>query len=232
MGLLSIPTKNKERVQDGNENIRHFKRSNYSNPDAVRNLIRYITRTRENESRAQDLLAYGAVGAGYYLHPDDIIQQFLYVQNAHGINSRGGKRMHHEVFNLYDSEAMELGNDPYQLWLVGMKCCEVYYRMGFQAVFAVHWQQDKRYHFHFAINNISFVNGLKLHTSMSMKGSDQGEGVFPLEELDQMEGTSPLEKLHIRNEIFNQILLERQKAYQSEPLYFVHPSFTVSPVPE
>lgn len=215
MGLLSIPTKNKERVQDGSENIRHFKRSNFSNPDAVRNLIRYITRTRENETRAQDLLTYGTTGAGYYLHPDDIIQQFLYVQNTHRINSRGGIRMYHEVFNLYDSEAMELRYDPYQFWLVGMKCCEIYFQMGFQAVFAAHWEQNKRYHFHFAVNGVSFVNGNKWRTSLSLK------------ELEP-----PLIKLHQRNEIFNQILYEHQRMINGAymPLYFVDVPFPVQPV--
>lgn len=220
MGLLSIPTRNKKRVQDGNENTRYFKRSNYSNPDAVRNLIRYITRTRENETRAQDLLTYGAVGAGCYLHPDEIIQQFLYVQNAHGINRRGGCRMYHEVFNLHDSEAMELRYDPVQFWQVGMKCCQIYYRMGFQTAFAVHWEPNKHYHFHFAVNSISFIDGHKWRTSLSLK------------ELDQRERISQLEKLHLRNEIFNQILYEHQMMINGThmPLYFTNVASSAQPV--
>lgn len=197
MGLLGIPTRTNKMKQSDNGSFIHYKRNNYSNPDAVENLIHYITRTRVNEDRAQDLLAYGAAGAGYYLHPDDMIQQFLYVQNIYGINRRGGKRMYHEVFNLYDCEAIELNCDPIQLGQVGMECCQIYFQMGFQAVFAVHWEAGKRYHFHFAVNSINFIDGRKWHTSIP--------------EIQQ------------REKIFNQILWERQKAFNSVymPLYFL-----------
>lgn len=196
MGLLGIPTRPKKIMQDGGENDRHYRHRNYSNPDAVENLIRYVTRTRENEERLQDLISYGAAGSAYYLHPDDIIRQFQYVQNVYGIKRRGGRRMYHEVFNLYDCEFQELGYDREQLWLFGMECCHIYYQMGFQAVFGIHWEPDKHYHIHFAVNSISFVDGHKWHTS--------------LPEIQQ------------RGDLFNKILFERQKAYSGAyiPLYF------------
>lgn len=104
--------------------------------------------------------------------------------------------MYHEVFTLYDCEVEELGYDREQLWQVGMACCQVYFQMGFQAVFAIHWEPNKHYHFHFAVNSISFVDGRKWHTS--------------LPEIKQ------------REEMFNKILLERQKEFSGwyTPLYF------------
>ncbi len=179
MGQLGMP------ARPGNKKNNFYKKGNYTNDDAVENLIRYVTRTRENESRGGDLIAYGAVGAGYYLSPENIIRQFLYVQKANKIDIRKGRRMYHEVFNLCDCEVEPFYMGWEQLWHVGMDCCRIYYQMGFQAVFAIHWEQGKRYHFHFAINSISFLDGRKWHTSIP--------------EIKQ------------REMIFNQILVNRQR---------------------
>ncbi len=182
MGLLGLPTRNNK----NNEGYaRRYKNYNYSNLDAVSNVIHYVTRTRYDEDRADELLGYGAAGAGYYLSADDIIQQFLFVQNVFHINQRGGKRMYHEVYNLLDEEVERLEYNPAELWYLGMECCQVYYQMGFQVVFAIHFDYGKRYHIHFAVNSINFITGLKWHTS--------------LPEIKQREA------------VFNQILGERQR---------------------
>ena len=167
MGILGIPTRTNKGSYSNNGNAIHYKNRNYTNTDAVENLIHYVTRTRENEGRGGDLITYGAAGADYFHSGDGIIQQFRYVQYIYGINSRGGRRMYHEVLNLKDCELERLGNDPEILWKVGMECCQVYYRMGHQAVFAVHWEPEKRCHIHFAVNSINFANGLKWHTSIA-----------------------------------------------------------------
>ena len=192
MGLLGIPI-NPNR---GKENNIYHRHSNYSNSNAVKNLIRYITRTRENEDRGNDLIVYGAVGAGYDFHPDIIIKQFLFVQNKYGINSKGGRRMYHEVFNLYDCEAADLNYDRMQLFWLGMECSKIYLKMGFQAVFAVHWEEGKHYHIHFAVNSINFTNGRKWHTS--------------------------LEEIKLREDIFNHILFSQQIALKgtASPIIF------------
>lgn len=168
MGLLGIPTKgNKISYYNNNGKHIYYKKGNYSNVDAVENLLRYVTRTRENEDRANDLINYGAVGADYFHSVDDMIQQFHYIQYIHGINSRRGCRMYHEVLNLTDCEYKRLGYNAEVLWRVGMECCQIYYQKGHQVVFAVHWEPDKRCHIHFAVNSINFLNGLKWHTSIA-----------------------------------------------------------------
>ena len=160
MGHLGIPT-----IPDNKNSM--YKNRNYTNPDAVERLIRYITRTRANENRAGDLVCYGAWGAGYYNTPEDIIRQFLYVQIANKIASRQGRRMYHEVLNLYDCEAEMFHGDWEQLWYAGMECCQIYCDMGFQSVFAVHWEPDKHLHYHFAVNSVSYIDGRKWHTSLA-----------------------------------------------------------------
>ena len=176
MGILGIPTRTNKEIDNMDGKRIHYKYKNYTNVDAVGNLIRYVTRTRENESRKGDLITFGAVGANYFCSTDDIIQQFCYVQNVYGINSRGGRRMYHEVLNLKDCEMERLRQSSEWLWNVGMECCHIYYQMGHQAVFAVHWEQEKHWHIHFAINSINYKDGRKWHTSMPE--IKQREGIF------------------------------------------------------
>lgn len=175
MGILGIPTKQNKGNYNNNGNTIRYKNRNYTNADAVENLIRYVTRTRENESRGRDLIAYGAVGADYSYSIENLIQQFRFVQYIYGINSRGGRRMYHEVFNLKDCEKERLANDPEMLWQVGRECCQAYYYMGHQAVFAIHWEPEKRCHIHFAVNSINFRNGRKWHTTIAEIKQREGD---------------------------------------------------------
>lgn len=170
MGLLGMPTKPK----DGK--YKFYKERNYSNVDAVENLLRYITRTRKNEDRKDDLINYGAMGTDYFHSVDNMIQQFRYIQYIHGINTRRGRRMYHEILNLKDCEFERLAHSSEMLWQVGMECSQVYYQMGHQTVFAVHWEPVKRCHIHFAVNTINFWNGRKWHTTLPE--IKQREGMF------------------------------------------------------
>ena len=176
MGLLGIPTNPNKGNYINNGNDIRYKNKNYSNVDAVENLLHYITRTRENEWRKDDLINYGAVGADYLHSVDDMIQQFCYIQHIHGINTRHGRRMYHEVFNLEDCELERLAYATEMLWHVGMECCLVYYQMGYQAAFAVHWEPGKRWHIHFAVNTINFMDGRKWHSSLPE--IKEREGIF------------------------------------------------------
>lgn len=193
MAMLVMINSKKSTVWNGI----HYDNSNFNNVDAVENLIHYVTRTRENEYRAGDLITCGATGAGYYQTVEDtihiasqsspsriscyqraeyMIQQFKYVQNTYRINSRKGRRMYHEVLNLLDIEAAWLNYDPFWFWKVGIECCQIYFQLGFQAVFAVHYEESKHYHFHFAVNSISYVDGRKWHTSFLEK--NERESIF------------------------------------------------------
>lgn len=176
MGILGIPTRVNKGKKTDNGDTTYYKNRNYSNKDAVEKVLRYITRTREGEDREGNLITYGAVGVDYHHSVDNMIQQFRYVQHVFGINRRGGRRMYHEVLNLKDCELERLGRNQEMLWWVGMECCQVYFQMGYQAVFAAHWEPEKRCHIHFAVNSINFQNGLKWHTTLPE--IKQREGIF------------------------------------------------------
>ena len=146
-------------------------RSNYKNIYAVENVLRYILRARLNENRLQDLLAYGGKGIPICLSPNDIINQFLYVQNLYLINSRKGIRIYHEVLSFTDWEYESLGYDINQIYQIAMRCCDEYFNNGHQVVFAIHYESEKHLHIHFAISSINYKDGKKWRTSINQNNN-------------------------------------------------------------
>ena len=136
----------------------------YRNKDVVDNVIRYITRTRDNETRLDDLRGYGAAGVGSYVSPQVMISRFKAVQNSYGIEYRGGRRILHEVFSITDREFTDMGRDIAIVNRLASDLCLEYYRMGFQVVYAVHWDMEKKLHIHFAVNAVSYKTGKKINT--------------------------------------------------------------------
>lgn len=54
------------------------------NEDAVEKVIRYITRTRKNEDRADELITWGGMGVGCYASSELVIERFRAVQEVYG----------------------------------------------------------------------------------------------------------------------------------------------------
>lgn len=138
---------------------------NYTNKNAVENVIRYASRTRANEDRFSELVSFGGMGVTMLSGVEDIIAQFLYVQNVYNIETRQGKRIYHEVFSLDEREAFNIKYDMTILDAVAKECCKVYYSAGFQVVYAIHYDPGKKYHIHFIVNSINYRTGLKWHTN-------------------------------------------------------------------
>lgn len=159
-----------------------MRRGNYTNEDAVENVIRYVTRTRKNETRKDELIAWGGYGIGWYGgDPELAIEQFKYVQDVYGINSRGGKRIFHEVLGIKDTEFALMWNDYGIVYQIAMDCAQKYYAMGHQVVFAIHHtlkdipEANKGLHIHFVVNAVNFRQGNKWHTSIRQSDSRQEE---------------------------------------------------------
>lgn len=147
-----------------------MKRGHYVNSDAVENVIRYVTRTRANESRADELIVWGGCGVGCYTTPELVIEQFRCVQNTYGIQARGGRRLYHETFNITADEFEWLNRDYGVVCQIAAQCAEFYFSMGYQVIFAVHYTKNERtvnkgLHIHFVINAVNFKTGKKWHTN-------------------------------------------------------------------
>ena len=139
---------------------------NYTNANAVSNVLKYILRVRKNETRKEELISFGGMGVTLYAGPDEIIQEFLYVQKLFRIDVRKGRRIYHEVMCLTNEEVAALQSDIRVIHQLAQDCCCVYYQSGYQVVFAIHWDKDRRFHIHFVVNTICFYDGRKWHTSM------------------------------------------------------------------
>ena len=137
-------------------------RGTYVNDDAVENVIRYVTRTRENEDRRNELIFFG--GAGVAQEPEQMITQFKYIQRAFRSSANLGKKITHEVFSFHQQEMQELDLDKLMKFVY--RCAFHYYSLGYQVVYALHYNENQKYHIHFAVNAVSYLNGKKWHSSI------------------------------------------------------------------
>lgn len=173
MGILRRPGKDKD--YDDEFRKYEYKSYNYTNKDAVEKVIRYITRTRKNETERNSLISVGSMGISYYMSSEIMIHQMEMVQNVYDIDKRGGRRIAHEVFLLSSEDLFLLGCNYALIYDMAFAMSSHYYQQGHQVVFAIHKDKD-RVHIHFAINTINFINGLKWHDSKVIK--DEREAIF------------------------------------------------------
>lgn len=142
-------------------------KGHYQNSKAVDNVIHYITRTRANEKRNNSLISYGGKGVGNYLTPDEIIRQIHYVQKIYRIDARAGRRVYHEFFLIDDKEFDSMNRRIDFVEQFATECCFVYYNMGFQVVYAIHVEKNKKLHIHFCISTINYRTGRKWHSNFN-----------------------------------------------------------------
>lgn len=161
MGILIWPHEN-DAVEFVRKEERYWQK-NYTNKNAVQNVIRDITRSRENEQAYSDLIAYGAFGCELNAPPEWLIQEFLCIQNIYNIEGRKGRRIYHEIFSLLDEEVAGLYYNMGFLYSIAAECARWYFEQGHQVVFAIHHQG--RFHIHFAVNTINYRTGMKFHTT-------------------------------------------------------------------
>ncbi len=133
----------------------------YENRDAVKYVIRYITRTRPNEDRGMELIAAGSLGTSET--SERMIEDFLRVQKCLRSPGRIGKKINHEVFLLTVEETEQLGypGKVQYLYWASQECARFFYEKGFQVVFAIHTDMEKGVHIHFAVNTVNYMNGKK-----------------------------------------------------------------------
>ncbi len=139
--------------------------SHYTNNDAVEKGIRYVTRTRNNESRRNELIGAGGAGISVGAPVEEIIKEFQEVQQFYGIDSRGGRRIGHWVFLFNDKEINAIANDMKSVNMIARAICSYLFTCGFQSVYAIHYDPQKKVHIHIVINAVSYFNGRKFHVS-------------------------------------------------------------------
>ena len=133
----------------------------YKNKDAFENVIRYITRTRNNENRQNELIFYGtACGYPSLKSPEKIIKEFEYIARSYG--TRGSFLVHYTI-GIYDSLFNKMGNSFDVLAACMVECCRYIHNIGYQSCYAVHISQEKKLHVHLVISTTNFRTGRKLN---------------------------------------------------------------------
>lgn len=164
MGILTAKGKLTSYIYLDQNNEPHVgKHGHYKNDDAVDNLIRYVTRTRPNEDRRSELIYAGAFGAADHGPIDNVIFQFLYVQEI--MRNQTNRKMYHFVYDLDSYEEAVFGNNL----LLGIQAIRSqaysFFVQGHQVVFAIHRKPEEGMHFHFAVNSVNYLTGRMYHSS-------------------------------------------------------------------
>ena len=132
----------------------------FKNKDATENLIRYITRTRTNEDKQHELVAYGCNFGSIYLKPiEQIISEYTFIQNYYAAT---GSLMCHYVIRITPDTFNRMNRNIHSLCCYATECCNFIFSHGHQACFAIHDNGDLCPHIHLAINTINYTNGHKL----------------------------------------------------------------------
>ena len=129
----------------------------YTNRNATANLIRYITRTRDHEDRAAELIGYGGLGISLFSNPEQNIREMEYVQSYYDFEKFGRRRMYHFILSYLPEETAWLNWDWELLYRITMEQCMVFYNKGHQVLFGIHYDPEKFLHVHFAVNAVSFT---------------------------------------------------------------------------
>lgn len=172
----------------------------YCNTDSVEKVIRYITRTRFHESRAQELISFGCSGISNNSDVEYIISQFEYIQKFYDL-AKNARKLYHEAFIFNDEEFNMLNRDYALVEQIAQRISAIFFEWGFQVVYAVHHDAEKKVHIHIVINCVRFLDGGKLHLS------------YPDFDMIEMIGTKE----------FNEIVenLRRQDRVNRYPICFI-----------
>ena len=135
-------------------------KNNFKNPDSASNLIRYITRTRPNETRQDELLAYGFNYGNAYVKPlEELIHE---IEAVHRIYNSTDCLMCHYTMLISDKDFYFMENDLSRLCHFASDACDYLFQLGHQACYAIHYSKNEKLHIHFAINSVNYLTGCKL----------------------------------------------------------------------
>jgi len=132
----------------------------FKNTDSANNLIRYITRTRLNEDRRNELVTYGFPYGNNFNKPiEQVIWEFEYIQQAY---DTGGSLMCHYCIHIPPTSRIVQNNDIEKLNAYAQECYNYMFNRGHQCVYAIHYSEKEKLHIHLAINTTNYMIGHKL----------------------------------------------------------------------
>lgn len=171
--------------KEANYSYSHYKSFDYSNDDAIDNVIHYITRTGKRSNR-NDLIAWGSAGCcSYYATPEEIINQFKVVQEICRAGKDINSKIVHEILTFSPSEQEVLLADIASLIRYAKDCASIYFSHGFQCVYGIHdgyhcstdnSNVEKKLHIHFCVNAVNYQTGNLFRTKRGNKAYSLNNG--------------------------------------------------------
>lgn len=134
----------------------------YTNPDAPKKVIEYITRT--NGKPDNDLIAWGGLGVLECSGINSIINQFYAVQQLHTRRGAFGRYIDHEIFSFSPNGEYLLSRNNLDIDKIARNMADDIYRHDHcQVIYGVHYpnKYNAHLHIHFAINTVNFYTGNK-----------------------------------------------------------------------
>ena len=119
--------------------------NNYTNKDAVDNLIRYVFK--------EHVRLYGGLGIDLFTS-DKAIKQMKKVKKLYRKTDR--RQMYHFILSFDDRV-----KNPIEVYEIGMGIIDTFF-YGYQVIFTVHEDTD-HLHLHFILNSVNMLTGYKWH---------------------------------------------------------------------
>ncbi len=138
------------------------KNGHYKTKDSFEYLIRYVTRTRPNEDRANELLGIGSAGICLLLGVESIINQFITTEVTFRSNTQG-RHLYHLIAALSKEEFDSLNCEVSYVDTLAQTISRLFFGNGFQCLYGIHYDETKYIHIHFVISSTSYINGHRFH---------------------------------------------------------------------
>ena len=154
----------------------------YSNKDAVRNGINYVTGTGRREDK-QEVIWYETFGLDQ--NPQLAVKLMEKTQEIFGIAEQGERRAYHLLYTISNKEFQRMGYNLDWIKQCAFQIGMSFYQRGFQNVIGIHDNyilngnmknsdpDSERIHFHIFISNISIYTSHRLNFTKADRWREQ-----------------------------------------------------------
>ena len=123
-------------------------------------ILKLVTKPYDSELAAANLVHYVKNKAVYYgggaVDPNHAAEQMAMVRRV--FDQQNGSLMYHFILAFSEAESKHISNAAELLFGANYIC--KYFASDYQIIFGIH-RNDDRWHIHFAMNRVSFIDGRK-----------------------------------------------------------------------
>lgn len=154
----------------------------YSNQEAVRNLVSYVTGTGSRTDKGE-VIWYGTFGLDP--NPQLAIMQIEKTQEIFGLAEQGERKAYHLLYTIPNKEFQRIGYNLDWIKQYAIQIGTTFYQRGFHNVVAIHdnyilnkymqnfGPDEERFHFHIFVSNISMYTARRLNFTRADRWREQ-----------------------------------------------------------